>query len=255
MSTHRDPRVNRETAENLLGGVPGGPESLSRVLAAAAAPAAPHELAGEQVVLAEFRAARLHPISPPRRPSMLKTTVAKLLAAKLLTATAVATAATGGVAFAAATNSLPEPVQGAAHNVFNAPAPRHHGKPDPLPGRGNQPGAKSSDAPNGTPSPSLRGLCTAFQAGATSNDGKALTNPAFTALVTAAGGTSKLAAYCTTLIGAPSAHPTGKPSTHPSGKPSTHPTGKPTTVPTAGHPTGQPTSAPAGPPSTHPSRP
>jgi len=183
---------------------------------------------------------------------MLKTTVAKLLAAKLLTATAVATAATGGVAFAAATNSLPEPVQGAAHNVFNAPAPRHHGKPNHLPGRGNEPGAKSSDAPNGTPSPSLRGLCTAFQAGATSNDGKALTNPAFTALVTAAGGTDKLAAYCTTLIGAPSTHPTGKPSTHPSGAPSTHPTGKPTTP---GHPSGQPTSEPSGPPSTHPSKP
>jgi len=255
MSTHRDPRVNRETAENLLGGVPGGPESLSRLLAAAAAPAATHEVTGEQAVLAEFRAAHLHPISPPRRPSMLKTTVAKLLAAKLLTATAVATAATGGIAFAAATNNLPEPVQGAAHNVFNAPAPRHHGKPSNLPGRGNQPDAKSSDAPTGTPSPSLRGLCTAFQAGATSNDGTALTNPAFTALVTAAGGTGKIAAYCTTLIGAPATHPTGKPSTHPTGAPSAHPTGKPTTLPTPGHPSGQPTSVPAGPPSTHPSQP
>src|SRR5712692_8914373 len=138
MNTHRDPRVNRKTAENLLRGVPGGPESLSSLLA-----------------------------------------------------TAVATAATGGVALAAATNTLPEPVQGAAHNVFNAPAPRHHGKPNDVPGRGNQPGAKPSGAP-GTPSPSLRGLCTAFQAGATSNHGKALTNPAFTALVTAAGGTDKL---------------------------------------------------------------
>src|SRR5712692_3418419 len=125
MNTHRDPRVNRKTAENLLRGVPGGPESLSSLLA-----------------------------------------------------TAVATAATGGVALAAATNTLPDPVQGAAHNVFYAPAPRHHGKPNPLPGQGNKPGAKSSDAPTGTPSPSLRGLCTAYQAGATSNDGKALTNPA-----------------------------------------------------------------------------
>jgi hypothetical protein len=263
MSTHRGPRVDRATAEDLLGSGTGGPESLSSLLAAARAPAAKHELTCEPVILAEFRSAHLDLITPPRRTSMLKTTAAKLLTAKLLAGAALATAATGGVALAAATNTLPDAVQGAAHDVFNAPAPSDHGKPSQRPSQGKQSATESSAAPKATPSPSLRGLCTAYQAGATSNNGKALNNPAFSALITAAGGTDKVAAYCTTLIGAPSTHPTGRPSSHPTGKPTapptgaheSHPTGEPTTLPTTGHPTGQPTSEPAGPPSTLPSKP
>ncbi|MGH3462837.1 MAG: hypothetical protein ACRDP9_15350 [Kribbellaceae bacterium] len=218
-------------------------------------------MSGEQVILAAFRSAHLHLVSPPRRISMLKTAVANLLTAKLLAATALATAATGGVALAAATNTLPDPVQGAAHDVFKAPAPDQDGKPIQSPEQGKQPAARSTAAPSGTPSPSLRGLCTAYQAGATSNQGKALTNAAFSALVTAAGGTDKLDAFCTTLIGAPGTHPTGKPAAHPTGKPtalptgapSSRPAGKPTALPTTGHPTGQPTSTPAGPPAIRPS--
>ena len=181
---------------------------------------------------------------------MLKTTVAKLLTAKLLAGAAVATAATGGVALAAATNTLPDRVQGAAHDVVNAPAPDGHGKPNQLPGPPNKPTAKSSTTPVATPTPSLRGLCTAYRAGATSNHGKALDNPAFGALVAAAGGTDKVAAYCTTLIGTPKTHPTGKPSPSPTRKPTSLPTG-----PRDSHPTGKPTTVPSGPPSTHPSRP
>jgi hypothetical protein len=259
MSTHRGPRVDRATAEQLLGSGTGGPEALAGLLAAAAAPAAEHELTGEAVILAEFRSAHLDLIAPPRRTSMLKTTVAKLLTAKLLTGAALATAATGGVALAAATNTLPDRVQGAAHDVVNAPAPDDHGKPYQLPGPPNKPAAKSSTTPKATPSPSLRGLCTAYRAGATSNHGKALDSPAFGALVAAAGGTDKVATYCTSLIGTPTTHPTGKPSPSPTRRPTDLPTGKPTTVPTTvpttGHPTGQPTSLPSGAPSTHPSSP
>jgi hypothetical protein len=178
---------------------------------------------------------------------VLKTTVAKLLAAKLLTASAVATAAVGGMSVAAATGSLPAPLQDAAHSTFNAPAHGHghghgHGKPNPLPGKADEPGSPAS------PSPSLKGLCTAFQAGATDNKGNAIHNPAFQALVTAAGGTSKLTAYCTKLIGPAHTHPSGKPSSHPSGKPSSHPSGKPSS-----HPSGKPSSHPTGAPATPPS--
>jgi hypothetical protein len=263
MSTHRDPGLDRPTAENLLGGTAGGPDRLSKVLAAAAAPAAPRELTGEGLALAEYRAASLDPIGPPRRTSMLKTTVSKVLAAKLLAASAVAVLATGGVAVAAATNTLPEPAQRAAHNAFNAPAP-HHGKPKHNHGQDKQKAPKSSDANKGSPapSPSLDGLCHAYQAGVANHHPKKLTNPAFHALVVAAGGADKLGAYCTKLIGAPgthpsdepddpedtsSAHPTGKPSAHPTGKPSTHPTSKSSEHPSSGHPT----SAPVSPSSTH----
>jgi len=236
MSAHRDPRVDRATVEDLLNGRSGVPQALAVLLAAAASPAAAQELTAEQAVLAEFRTASLGPVSPSRRPSVLKTTVAKLLAAKLLTASAVATAAFGGMSVAAATGSLPAPLQDAAHSTFNAPAHGHghgHGKPNPLPGKADEPGSPAS------PSPSLKGLCTAFQAGATDNKGNAIHNPTFQALVTAAGGTSKLIAYCTKLIGPapthfggkPSGHPSGKPSSHPSGKPSSHATGAPATPP------------------------
>jgi hypothetical protein len=245
MSTHDDPRVDRATVEDLLNGRRGGPQALTVLLAAAASPAAAHELTAEPAVLAEFRAASLRPVNPSRRPSMLKTTVAKLLAAKLLTASAVATAAVGGMSVAAATGSLPAPLQDAAHSTFNAPAHGHghgHGKPNPLPGKTDEPGSSAS------PSPSLKGLCTAYQAGATDNNGNAIHNPAFQALVTAAGGTSKLTAYCTKLIGPAPTHPTGKPSSHPTGKPSSHPTGKPSS-----HPTGAPSSHPTGAPATVPS--
>jgi hypothetical protein len=259
MITHRDPGLNRVTTEHLRGGAADGPEPLSRVLAAAAAPAAPYELTGEWPALAEYRAANLDPIGPPRRISMLKTPISKVLAAKLLAACAVAAVATGGIAVAAATNTLPEQAQRAAHNAFNAPAP-HHGKPKDHPGRGNQPGAKPSDRNNGSPapSPSLQGLCHAYQAGVTNHHPKKLTSPAFHALVIAAGGADKLTAYCTKLIGAPgtrpsddpedtsSEHPTGKPA-HPTGKSSTHPNGKSSEHPNSGHPT----STPISPSSTH----
>jgi len=239
MSTHDDPRVDRATLEDLLNGRRGGPQALAVLLAAAASPAAAHELTGERAVLAEYRAASLRPVKPSRRPSMLKTTVAKLLAAKLLTASAVATAAVGGMSVAAATGSLPAPLQDAAHSTFNAPAHGHgrghgHGKPNPLPGKTDEPGSSAS------PSPSLKGLCTAYQAGATDNNGNAIHNPAFQALVTAAGGTSKLTAYCTKLVGPAPTHPTGKPSSHPTGAPSSHPTGKPSS-----HPTGAPATVPS----------
>ncbi len=181
---------------------------------------------------------------------MLKTTVAKLLSAKLVAAAAVATAATGGVALAAATNTLPDQAQSVAHDILNAPSPDAHGKPSQAPSEAGKPEATSSHAPKGTPSPSLRGLCTAYQAGVADSHGKAMDSPAFSALVTAAGGTDNVADYCTKLIGAPSTHPSGEPTSHPTGSPTSHPSGKPTAVPTDS----RPTSVPSGSSSTHPSK-
>jgi hypothetical protein len=185
---------------------------------------------------------------------MPTTTVAKLLSAKLITATAVVSVATGGVALAAATNTLPDQAQSVAHDLVNAPSPDEHSSAAREAREAKEPAAKPSGAtPRATPSPSLRGLCTAYQAGATGNSGKALSNPAFKTLVIAAGGTDEVAAYCTKLVDAPRTHPTGKPSSgQPTGKPTavpsvaptSHPTGKPTALPTTGHPTGSPTTHP-----------
>jgi hypothetical protein len=84
-------------------------------------------------------------------------------------------------------------------------------------------------------------LCHAYRAG--DNPGKALDKPAFTHLITVAGGKDKVTAYCTGLLkthpakGRASSHPTGAPSTHPTAAPPTHPTGRRTTHPAkATHP-------------------
>jgi len=75
-----------------------------------------------------------------------------------------------------------------------------------------------SDAPDsesqGTPTPSLVGLCHAWLAGAGAEHGKARSNPAFTVLITAAGGSDAVDAYCTTLLGA-SPSPSGEDSDEP----------------------------------------
>lgn len=169
----------------------------------------------------------------------------KLLAAKAVLAAMGLTG--GGVALAAATGHLPSNLTGtptAARSAASATA---------MPSPSEKPAASH---PASSPSPSLRGLCQAYTSHAGSNPGKALSNPAFSALITAAGGKDKAAAFCASLLASspgnsPTSHPDGKPTSHPGGKPSSlpspantaHPTGKPTTVP-AGHPSGALTSHP-----------
>ncbi|TNC26894.1 hypothetical protein [Amycolatopsis alkalitolerans] len=247
MSANRSRRIDRRTAEQLLRGEPDRMreterDALSELLSAAAAPATEGELAGEQAALAAFRAAHPVPVLQPRRTSMIKTTLAKLLTVKVAAVAAGAVAA-GGVALAATTGTL------APHSGGSTPAPAatsHAPDVAPTPqndqsvaGQDKQTGAGGSDA---TPSPSLIGLCQAYTAGAGSDHGKALDNPAFSVLITTAGGRDKVAQYCTGLLSdhgkpetthpaAPSAadkrptetHPTGAPATHPSGPPETRP--------------------------------
>lgn len=165
--------------------------------------------------------------------------VTKLLAVKAVLALVGVTG--GGVALAAATGHLPSTLTGApaaARSAASAaPTPPAHRKP--------------ASSPNSSPSPSLRGLCQAYTAHAGGTPGKALDNPAFSALVTAAGGKDKAAAFCASLLatppgnkpksgGKPTSHPTGKPTSHPGGKPTSHPGGEPTS-----HPSGKPSSPPA----------
>ena len=241
MRANRRRRLNRNTAERLLRGGPAGQpadplaghDALASLLAAAAAPTLGRDLAGEAEAVTAFRRALSGPAPQPRRPLMSAT---KLLVAKAVLAAVGVTG--GGVALAAATGHLPSNLTGtpaAASSAASATAmPPANGKPASHPASG--------------PSPSLRGLCQAYTAHVGSSPGKALDSPAFSALITAAAGKDKVAAFCTSLLPArpgngPTTHPGGKPSSLPTPANTLHPTGKPTTVPT-GHPTGAPTSHP-----------
>ncbi len=241
MSTNRRRRLNRTTAEQLLRSRPASPladgDVLASLLEAAAAPVHDREIAGEAEAVTAFREAHLSPATQPRRPLMSATT--KLLAIKAVLAAMGITG--GGVALAAATGHLPSQLGGTPAAASSAQASAS-ATATPSPSRSPE------SNPTASPSPSLRGLCQAYTAGAGSNPGKALDNPAFTALITTAGGKDKVAAFCTNLLTAkpghtPTAHPTSKPRSLPTQAQTAHPIGKPTTTPTA-HPTGKPTSHP-----------
>ena len=158
-------------------------------------------------------------------------------ATRLLVAKAVIAAVCvsgGGVALAAATGHLPANLTGKPAAAGSAAAAAH------MPSAHGQ----SATHPASSPSPSLRGLCQAYTAHAGRNTGKALDSPAFTALITAAGGKDSVTGFCTSML---ATHP-GKASTsHPAGKPNSHPTQANTA-----HPTGKPSVLPPGKPTTHP---
>lgn len=216
MSTR--PRLRRAATERLLdGAAQAGPASLAALLAAASAPAHPGELAGRRTAVEAFGAR--HALAPqPGRRSMLKTALAKMLTVKAAAVAAVAVG--GGVALAATTGVLPNPLSTSS----GKPSASHSARPS------HSPGAK------GSPSPSLEGLCKAYAAKPDGERGKALESPAFQALITAAGGQDKVADFCMKLL------PSGKPSTA-GGKPSTLPSGAPSVKPTD-HP-GGPTATPS----------
>jgi hypothetical protein len=255
--TNGRPQISRAAAEQLLARQCGR-TGVHRVLAAASARGTARELAGESTAVAHFQAAQLHPVNPARRRSVLKTAAAKLLAAKVVVGAAVAAAATGGVAVAAATNHASGPANHDTRPAVAASGTHTTGTPSTEPDRpsrlptrtsmgrpsGGHPSSATSHAAQGSPSPSLVGLCTAYQAGVADNPGKALDNPAFTALITAAGGKDNVTAYCTAIL--PSPHPSGMPS-HPAASPSSHPTELSTHPDASTHPTGPPSTPPAHP--------
>ncbi|GLZ35093.1 hypothetical protein Lesp02_72800 [Lentzea sp. NBRC 105346] len=189
MSTNR---IGRRTAERLLRGLPRtGPDRLDDLLAAAAAPARESELSGEGAAMAAFRSAQLAPATHPRRRSMIKIGLAKLLTAK---AAAVAVVAAGGIAVAAAAGGLPGPDN-------DAPKPQHGNQVVEHTGNGEKPATKEKgNGDNPSPSPSLKGQCQAYTAGAGEDHGKKRDNPSFAALAAAAGGEDKVDTFCADLL-------------------------------------------------------
>ena len=164
----------------------------------------------------------------------------------------------GGVALAAATGHLP--AQAGGHPAASASA-----APPVFAGPEH---AATNGHISATPSPALHGLCHAYAAGAGNNPGKALDNPAFSALITAAGGRDKVTSYCATLVGSSKpghsrAHSNSGSAGHHAGKPSAHPTPHATSHPAKGagnsdtgsnaaHGSNKPTIAPPERPTPHP---
>jgi hypothetical protein len=241
MSNHHR-RLDRATAERLLSGDPAaaspGQESLAHLLAAAAAPGRHRELAGEQAAMAAFRVAHRVPPTQQRSRSMIKTALAKILTVKA--AAVVAATTIGGVAVAAGTGNLPKPHQ---HEAPTQSQSQGAETSETGTEASKAASAKASPHASAAPSPSMVGLCTAY-ANVVDSHGKALDNPAFTALATAAGGKDKVASWCTTLLAqqkakhsAPAGSPTQTPSVHPNANqhpeaPTEHRTGGPTSHPT-----------------------
>jgi hypothetical protein len=203
----------------LLSGEPGDPrhsnDLLAVLLAQAAAPVKAAELAGEEAAVAAFRDARSAGASGAARPG---TAVPRWMHRSVqLAAVAVTATAAGGIALAAGTG------------------PR---SPDPAP---TSPGASASPSrPAGTPSggrgqvagrppaggaePSTVGLCRAYRAGAGDAPGRALDNPAFAALIEAAGGRDKVPGYCAAVLTPRPGTGADQGSARPSARPSDRPT-------------------------------
>jgi hypothetical protein len=163
---------------------PGYRDVLRMLTAATAAPMA--DPAAEAAARAAFRSAR-RPADTSRRTSVLS----KLLGVKALAAFALG-AATIGTA-AAATGTLPDAAQAAAHRAVAA-VPSAEGA-ESGGERGTTPMAKAS----GTPAEAMSGLCRAYVSGRGGEQGGKLDATAFERLVKAAGGPDGVEAYCAAL--------------------------------------------------------
>ncbi|MGK5444912.1 hypothetical protein ACSNN7_24225 [Micromonospora sp. URMC 105] len=209
MNAHR---MDQETVERLLGSPVvdphDGPEPLVRLLTAVRAAPHPTELRGESAAMQAFRTARAgaarptrtaragaeRPTPRPARPRFL----AQLAGLKLALA-GLAVAASGGIALAAATGTLPGPL----HRDDPAPPTAStvpHDSPSPTAGRDGSGAPSGVESRRPSPAASVLGLCHAYRAGAAENPGRALDNPAFADLIARAGGRNQVPGYCERVV-------------------------------------------------------
>ncbi len=178
------PVADQATVERLLAArlgpsdVPPGFEGVARLLAAATAPAAAEELAGEPQVLAEFAA--VVPSHPPTLVPRRATMPSKVLRVKAAAAVLAAVLSIGGVA-AAASGLLPGQADPVADQAPSTTAGSH--------GLGEAAVADLDGA-------AKQGLCRAWQAGQGAEGGRRADSAALRALAVAAGGADNIATYC-----------------------------------------------------------
>jgi hypothetical protein len=236
MRTFRQRLTPRAAARILDRPGTAGNDALGLLLAAASAPTRADQR-GEDLAAAEFRAVTHlgQAPTPEGEPFMIKT-VRRMMAAPVAALGAAALVlAGGGIALAASQGALNVPFSGHDNRSDKAPAAPATTNPGLTHAATVVPETPESTAthtPSATPSPSLSGLCQAFQAGAADVNHS---NPAFGALTAAAGGESNVATYCTGVIGPAHTRP-AKPTqaaapTHPA-KPTQAATPGQRTVPT-----------------------
>ena len=222
--------------------------ALGAVLRAAGGPASRGEVAGLATALAAYRSADAPALSPEfaaaAAPGRRRFVATKLIAA------AASAAAVGGVAFAAVTTGQTfspgtgHP-QGGSTSAANSGNQVSRGA-----GEGNGGDETASDSGKGTPTPSLVGLCKAWEAHQDNrgSNGKSQDSAAFRVLIATAGGVNSVNGFCVSLLATASNtpestdHPT--PPVHPTdtGKPSDVTGGRPSDVtlpPAAGNSTGR----------------
>jgi len=209
--------LSKEAAERLLSGAltppPDGAEQLAALLAAASAPARPHELAGEAAAMAAFRA---------HAPTVSRWSLRRAVTIKVA-AVVAATVAAGGVALASSTGLLPNPFQGPG--VTGSPS----GSASPADGS-HTPATTPTPGTHTPPAEALPGLCHAYQAKPPAERGKALQEKPFEDLVRAAGGPEHVDAFCDRVLAtpAPDKSKDGGPNKTPATVP---PTGNPPVTP------------------------
>ncbi|SCF34059.1 hypothetical protein GA0074696_4609 [Micromonospora purpureochromogenes] len=229
MNAHR---MDQETVERLLVGPVvdpyDGPEPLVRLLTAVRAAPHPGELRGESAAMHAFRSARAGVPLPAPSPAR-SFPLARLAGLKVALA-GLAVAATGGVALAAATGTLPGPLHRDAPVTPPSAAPQRTPPTTAGPGGSAAPPSDKPESSRPTPAASILGLCRSYRAAAADNPGRALDNPAFADLVTSAGGRDEVPGYCERVVrdartsAPPSADhptPTERPTSRPSPAPST----------------------------------
>ncbi|HEY1700395.1 MAG TPA: hypothetical protein VGG75_11860 [Trebonia sp.] len=203
MSTIRHPRPSRH-ADDSPQLPPADDGALGQLLAAAAPPRVdPHdqqaEFRGERAAVQAFRQARFQAAAFRKRPRRVGAFAAKtVVAVAALSAVGGAVAAsTGHLSAGPAGNHVPAGNHGSAPASSSA-APGSSTSVRSSAGSSATPGKIGRSA--AVPSPVLQGLCRAYAAGRGSSSGKALDNPAFSALITAAGGKDKISSYCGSVL-------------------------------------------------------
>jgi hypothetical protein len=209
--------MDRKTAESLLRGDHPHGHPLADLLSAAKAPATDRELAGEAAAMAAFRAAAHSPAPalPRRRNPMLKLLTIKVAAVAFAT-----TATVGGVAVAASTGALPNPIFASApaepsHSAPAAPSLAHSPKPSPSP----SPSLSAKPSPSGSvrPHPRLDDLCEELDGRDRDGRRRALDDSRFGDLVRKAGRKDRVERFCSDLgKPRPSFSSSGRPQSQPS---------------------------------------
>jgi hypothetical protein len=250
--------------EQLLAGGRIEGNGLSELLGAATMPIHSAEPPGLDSALAAFRSAPA-PVAalPARRTPVLKSLLSGLVATKVIAGVAGA-AAVGGVALAASSghlgdggNSADAPGQAIA-SVHRADATGSLSDSASDSTAADSSSAASSDSSSASssahaPTPSLAGLCHAWQAHEQSNSDHTTSaahsawakSPAFSVLIATAGGSGGVDTYCSVLL-APTTSSSGSPASvapthpthpaHPTQAVTTHTNHKPTSVPSHSHP-------------------